>query len=109
MLSQNLLFDRVAHYLHVEEVNFMHQQSYRDQSNQLVQLLSGPVVGSESERDRQGGPGEEEREDEDGKSSGAEQGDIDIDENVDSRIVPGNTFSFARITQVPTFLHTTSY
>ena len=79
----------------------MHQQSYRDQSNQLEELLTGPIVGSESGKIREGNLGEEiSLKEENGKSSGVETIEVNAEEMADSGTIPGNVISFSQITQV---------
>ena len=79
----------------------MHQQSYRDQSNQLEELLSGPIVGSESGKIREGGQGDEfPLREEHRKSIGSDNIEGNVDEKADSGTTPGNVISFSQITQV---------
>ena len=79
----------------------MHQQSYRDQSNQLEELFSGPIVGSECGKIREGGQGDEFPLREESRTSiDSENIEGNVDEKADCVTTPGNVISFSQITQV---------
>jgi hypothetical protein len=105
---------RLAHCLHVEEVNAMHHQSHREQSMALEELLSGPRVGTkesdtaDGDRDRDGLRTKGNSEEMEGRvTDSGDDSRCEKEKEEESGLGQGTAqvavLSFARITQVRCF------